>query len=69
MVRGNMEIQASLTGFEEELLFDPQTSGGLLLSVPGPRAEELVAALSAAGVQAAVRVAEIIEGPPEILVV
>ncbi len=56
MVQEKMEIEASLSNFEEEILYDPQTSGGLLLSVPKSEAQGLVAALSAAGVQSAVSV-------------
>ncbi len=68
MCEGYMEIQASLSKIEEEVLYDPQTSGGLLLSVPYAHAEELLAALSAAGVHSAVRVGEIVEGAPGIVV-
>jgi len=69
MIREQMDIRVSLSSFEEELLFDPQTSGGLLLSVPDTQAGELLAALSAVGVQSAVRVGEIAEGLPGIEVV
>jgi selenide,water dikinase len=69
MTQGNLEIRASLSTIEEELLFDPQTSGGLLLSVPHSQAGELLAALSSGGVQSAVRVGEIVEGSPGIVVV
>lgn len=41
------------------LLFDPQTSGGLLLAVPAERVEGLVAALNAAGYQQARRVGRV----------
>jgi selenide,water dikinase len=43
-----------------EFLFDPQTSGGLLISVPRERAEQLVAYAKAAGASAAAVVGSII---------
>ena len=69
MTLEQMDIRVSLSSAEEELLFDPQTSGGLLLSVPDAQSVELLDALSAAGVQSVVRVGEIVEGPAGILVV
>jgi selenide,water dikinase len=59
MAEGHWEIVNSRSLKEEELLFDPQTSGGLLLSVPGSQADDLLASLAAAGVDAAARVAEV----------
>ena len=52
----------------EELLFDPQTSGGLLMAVGADEAENLRNELRAAGLPAEL-VGEITEpGEPEILV-
>jgi selenide,water dikinase len=48
---------------EEELLFDPQTSGGLLLSVPSAQADRLVAELKRAGMEAAAGVGEVVANP------
>ena len=48
---------------EEELLFDPQTSGGLLFSVPAPEADKLKIKLKKAGIEAAARVGEVIANP------
>jgi len=48
---------------QEELLFDPQTSGGLLLSVPSTEAERLVTELKSAGIEAAARVGEVVVSP------
>jgi selenide,water dikinase len=48
---------------EEELLFDPQTSGGLLLSVPSAQADRLVSELKGADVEAAARVGEVVANP------
>lgn len=69
MVHEHLTIRASLARHEEQILFDPQTSGGLLLSVPGDEAEDLMGALENAGVAVAVRIAEVVEGPPSIEVV
>jgi len=60
LVDGFWENASKRSAHEEELLFDPQTSGGLLLSVPSSQADELVTALKQAGVQAAARIGEVV---------
>jgi selenide,water dikinase len=45
---------------EQQLLFDPQTSGGLLLAVPNAQADELISRLKKEGVETAVRVGEVV---------
>ncbi len=45
----------------DQIVHDPQTSGGLLIAVPAAVAEELVAALHAAGAGAAARIADVVE--------
>lgn len=45
---------------------DPQSSGGLLMSVPGPRAEALLAELHAGGDQVAAVVGEVVDGPARV---
>jgi selenide, water dikinase len=69
LVAEKMSIKTSLTSQAEELLYDPQTSGGLLLAVPEDQADELIAALLAAGVQTAFQVGYIEEGQTGIIVV
>jgi selenide,water dikinase len=55
LLAGKLELATRLNGAQEELLFDPQTSGGLLLAVAAERAEALVRELHAAGIaQAAI---------------
>jgi len=56
---GYLEITADISPEEKELLFDPQTSGGLLLSVPEHQAEQLVHEMKKAGVETVVIVGEI----------
>lgn len=52
-VRPSMRFDRPLPGPVQELLVDPQTSGGLLAAVPADRGEELLAALREAGVDGA----------------
>jgi selenide,water dikinase len=47
-------IEPSLSDAMRHLLFDPQTSGGLLISLPQSAAESMVASLRADGYPAAV---------------
>lgn len=47
-----LDMRVSLTAHEEELLYDPQTSGGLLLSLPKSQADELLKVLLQKGVKA-----------------
>lgn len=69
LVAEKMSIKKSLTSQAEELLYDPQTSGGLLLTVPDSQADELIASLLAAGVQTAVQVGHIKAGDTGITVI
>jgi len=69
MTRGHLRLRRRLEAAEEELLFDPQTSGGLLLSVPEGRARELVEALEGAGVTAPAVIGRVVEGEPGVEVI
>lgn len=64
--RGNKEelkdcltIDTRLSKEEEEILYDPQTSGGLLISIPSEKSGELLRALKKAGIEAASIVGEV----------
>ena len=48
---------------EEEVLFDPQTSGGLLLSLPSAEADHLIKKLKTTGLETASLVGEVFAGP------
>ena len=63
LVTGNpLTLACSLQAAQEELLYDPQTSGGLLLSLPEDQAQPLVKELHAAGIAAAVQIGELVAG-------
>jgi len=68
LVYGKLEMQTSLPKAEEELLFDPQTSGGLLLSLPASQADDLMAKLSSAAVATVARIGEITAGPASLVI-
>jgi selenide,water dikinase len=68
----NREFRESMITFadtvgrsRQDVLVDPQTSGGLLISVSAQQAEALVAALKDAGIGDASRIGEILSGPEE----
>jgi selenide,water dikinase len=60
LAEGAWEMTAHRSAEEQQLLFDPQTSGGLLLAVPDSQADELIAQLKKGGVETAVRVGEVV---------
>jgi selenide,water dikinase len=45
----------------DQLLHDPQTSGGLLIALPAARADEMVSSLRSAGATWAARIGEVVE--------
>jgi selenide,water dikinase len=61
LAEGFWKATASIAFEEEELLFDPQTSGGLLLAVPAGQCDDLLTGLKAAGIEAAAHVGEVVE--------
>ena len=60
LAEGFFKKTRELSREEEELLFDPQTSGGLLFSISSTEAGQLIAELKNAGIQIADRVGEVI---------
>jgi selenide,water dikinase len=66
---GMIEFSPSVSRSMQDILFDPQTSGGLLISVAGEKAEELRDALLAGGVKDAAIVGEVVSEPKERIVV
>lgn len=64
-----IDFAPSVSRSLQDILFDPQTSGGLLISVSGPDAEPMRSALIEMGVQDASIVGEVVEEPKERIVV
>jgi selenide,water dikinase len=60
-VEAAVEFPESLSAEQQELLFDPQTSGGLLICLPAEHADGLVDELVSSGHSAAV-IGEVLEG-------
>ena len=63
LVAEKTRYERELPRWREEIFVDPQTSGGLLVSVSQQRADELVEALHEAGVTTACRIGTV--GPFE----
>jgi selenide,water dikinase len=70
MTVGYVEMEGSRSAEQQDLLFDPQTSGGLLLAVAAAQADDLVAALKKQGVVTAARVGEVVAaGRPSLRII
>jgi selenide,water dikinase len=64
----NAQVRSHLGEEAGTILFDAQTSGGLLLAVPSDRTEQLVAALSERGTECAAVIGRVVAGDGTILV-
>jgi selenide,water dikinase len=61
LAQGFWDAAANLTAEEEDLLFDPQTSGGLLLAVPADQCDDLLTGLQEARIEIAAHVGDVVE--------
>lgn len=59
VARNRLEVSRSLSSAEEELLYDPQTSGGLLLALPADQAGLLLKELHNTGIGVAAWIGEV----------
>jgi len=58
-----MDVRSSVSAVLGDLFYDPQTSGGLLISLPPREAEELVGVLREGGDHSAAIVGEVVKEP------
>lgn len=68
VARYPMLIERQLAKSEEELLYDPQTSGGLLLALPSDQARRLLADLHGIGIGRASLIGELVAGSPGVVI-
>ena len=61
--RHMVEFGPEVPQFMSDILFDPQTSGGLLIAVPGSQAHQLAARMRAEGVEDATVIGEVVAEP------
>ncbi len=59
LVSPHARFDRDLPGWHQEIVFDPQTSGGLLAAVPADQAADLVSALNDAGLASACRIGRV----------
>jgi selenide,water dikinase len=56
-----VRVAPAVPAEDAALVYDPQTSGGLLVSLPFTRAESMVTSLHKAGVKEAALIGEVVE--------
>lgn len=65
----SFNLKLKLDNARQGLLYDPQTSGGLLLATPETQADELVTALKKNGIYNSARIGEVLGGPEGLTVI
>ncbi len=60
LAEGAWEFGVQRSAVEQDMLFDPQTSGGLLLVVSAAQADDLIDSLKNDGIETAVKVGEVV---------
>jgi len=58
-----VDVAASVPQYLNDILFDPQTSGGLLIAVPGEKAQNLLESLHKEGIAEAAVIGEVVASP------
>jgi selenide,water dikinase len=58
-----VDIDAGIPQYLQDILFDPQTSGGLFIAVPAAKSSKLVKKLHAEGVQEAAVIGDVVSAP------
>jgi selenide,water dikinase len=64
-----VDVDPKVSRFLLDILFDPQTSGGLLIAVPEENAEKMVNRLKERGIDDAAIIGEVVNDPKERIVV
>ena len=68
-IEGMVRLESGEGSAREAFLFDPQTSGGLLIAIDASRAEELIARCREGGSPTTARVGEVLDaGEPHLVV-
>lgn len=65
----SVDFPEEMPAFERNILFDPQTSGGLLIAIPSAVSAELVKKLHEAGVLSAAVIGKVIKQPERKIIV
>ena len=61
LVAAAMQMEADLPAWHQEIVFDPQTNGGLMVALPAEQADGLIKALQAAGISASTVIGRVTE--------